>query len=99
MSRRTVDWNKGLAADLHDPEFVREFIRAALEEEDIPIQTVLRKVILLHGLKEFAKRVKIPSSNISRALNPSYNPTMDTINRLLKPFGLRLAIAPIKKVA
>ena len=99
MPRRSLDWNKGLAKDLKDPEFARGFILAALEDESISPQEVLRKVILSYGLKEFSKKVRMPSSNISRALSSKSNPTLETINRLLKPFGLRLAVAPVKKAA
>ena len=31
-----------------------------------------------------------------RAINPRHNPTQATLDRLLKPFGLRLSLAPIK---
>jgi len=85
-----------LAEDLKDPEFARGFIIAALEEEGLSPQLVLRKVILAYGLKEFSKKVRMPSSNISRALNPKYNPTIATLNRLLKSFGLCLVVAPLK---
>lgn len=95
MPRRSVDWNEGLAKDLKDPKFARGFIMAALEDEALSPQVVLRKVVLIYGVKEFAKRVKMQPSNLSRALNPKYNPTVETLNRLLKPFGLRLAVAPL----
>jgi DNA-binding phage protein len=35
------------------------------------------------------------SPNLLRTLNPSHNPTQDTLNRLLKPFRLKLSLAPI----
>jgi DNA-binding phage protein len=95
MTRRSQDWNEGLAKDLKDPDFARGFILAALEDEGLSPQHVLRKVILAYGLKEFAKRVKMPAPNVSRALNPKHNPTLLTLNRLLKPFGLRLVVAPL----
>lgn len=95
MPRRSKDWNEGLAKDLRDQEFAREFIMGALEE-GLSAQEALRKVILTYGLKEYSKKAKLPSSNISRALNPKHNPTLDTLNRLLKPFGLRLIVAPLK---
>lgn len=95
MPRRSKDWNEGLAQDLKDPEFTREFITASIDE-GLSAQQALRKVILAYGLKEFAKRVKMPASNVSRALNSQHNPTLETLNRLLRPFGLRLAIAPIE---
>ena len=32
MARRSKDWNVGLAEDLRDPEFAREFLLAAIDE-------------------------------------------------------------------
>jgi DNA-binding phage protein len=98
MSRRSEEWNEGLARDLKNPEFAKDFLMASLDEGLSP-QQALRKVILTYGVKEFSKRVKIPSSNISRALNPKHNPTLETLNKLLRPFGLKLTVTPIKDKA
>jgi probable addiction module antidote protein len=92
---RSRDWNEGLAEDLQDREFAREFLIAAMEE-DIPIQDALGKAIRAYGLKEFAEEIGMPSSNLSRALKPDSNVTQQTLNRLLEPFGLRLSVAPIE---
>ena len=37
MARRSPDWNEGLAQELRDPEFAREFLLAAMEE-GLPVQ-------------------------------------------------------------
>jgi len=96
MARRSVDWNEGLAKDLKDSKFAQGFIQASLEE-GLSIQMVLGKVIRAYGVKEFAAKVKLPSSNLIRAINPKYNPTLDTINRLLRPFSLEVTVAPAGK--
>jgi DNA-binding phage protein len=49
------------------------------------------------GVKEFAARVRMESPNLLRAISPRHNPTQATTNRLLKPFGLRLSLAPIER--
>ena len=92
MARRSRDWNEGLARDLRDPEFAREFLLAAVDE-GVPIQTALGKVIRAMGVKEFAEQVGMAASNILRAIHPRHNPTQATLNRLLKPFHLRLSLA------
>ena len=97
MARRSKDWNEGLARDLQDLEFAREFLMAAIEE-GIPLQIALGKVIRAMGVKEFASIVNMASPNVLRAINPRHNPTQDTLNRLLKPFNLKLSLAPIEKV-
>ena len=92
MAKRSRDWNEGLAEDLRDPVFARGFLMASLDE-GIPLQAALAKVIRAIGIKEFAARIWVASPNVLRAMNPRHNPTPATMNRLLKPFGLRLGLA------
>ena len=95
MARRSKDWNVGLSQDLRDSRFAREFLLAAIEE-GVSIQIALGKVIRAIGIKEFSAKIGIPSPNILRAINPRHNPTQETLNRLLKPFKLKLSLAPIE---
>jgi DNA-binding phage protein len=94
MSRRSRDWNEDLARDLRDQAFAREFLLAAVEE-GVLLQQALAKVIRAIGVAEFAAKVGMASPNVQRAINPRHNPTQATLNRLLKPFQLRLSLAPI----
>lgn len=94
MARRSRDWNVGLAEDLQNQEFAREFLLAAIEE-GVPLQVALAKVVRAMGVKEFAAKVRMASPNLLRTLNPRHNPTLDTLNRLLRPFRLKLSLAPI----
>jgi probable addiction module antidote protein len=94
MARRHEDWDVGLAEDLRDSEFAREFLLSAIDEE-VPLQVALGKVVRAMGVKEFAAKVGMASPNLLRTLNRRYNPTQDTLNRLLKPFRLKLSLAPI----
>ena len=96
MARRSEDWNVGLAQDLRDPEFARAFLLAAVEG-GVPVQVALGKVIRAMGVKEFAARIRMASPNVLRAINSRHNPTQDTLSRLLRPFKLRLTLAPIER--
>jgi DNA-binding phage protein len=96
MTRRTKDWNEGLAEDLKNIQFAREFLLASIEE-GISLQHALGKVIRAMGVKEFAAKIGMESPNLLRVINPRHNPTQATINRLLIPFGLKLSLAPIAK--
>jgi DNA-binding phage protein len=95
MARRSEDWNAGLAHDLQDRKFAREFLLGAVED-GVPVQVALGKVVRAMGVKEFAAKVRMASPNVLRAINPRHNPTQDTLNRLLRPFKLRLTLAPIQ---
>ena len=94
MARRSRDWNIGLAQDLRNAEFAREFLMASIDE-GVPIQLALAKVIRAMGVKEFAAKVRMASANVLRAINPRHNPTQETLSRLLRPFRLKLTVAPI----
>ena len=94
MPRRSRDWNEGLAEDLRDEEFAREFLLASVEE-GVPIQAALGKVIRAMGVKEFAEKARMASPNVLRVIGPRHNPTQATLNRLLKPFRLRLSLSRI----
>ncbi len=96
MARRSRDWNEGLAEDLKDKAFAREFLTAAVED-GVPLQQALAKVVRATGVKEFAARIDMPSSNLLRAIHPNHNPTQETLERLLKPFGLRIGLALIRR--
>ncbi len=95
MARRSRDWNEGLAEDLRDPIFAREFLLAAIDD-GVSVQRALGKVIRAMGVKEFAATVRMASPNVLRAIDPRHNPTQDTLNRLLRPFRLRLSLAAIQ---
>ncbi|MDO8678108.1 MAG: hypothetical protein Q7R30_06035 [Acidobacteriota bacterium] len=96
MARRSKDWNAGLAEDLRNQEFAREFLLAAIDE-GVPLQLALAKVVRAMGVKEFATRVRMASPNLLRTIDPRHNPTQETLNRLLKPFRLKLSLAPIDR--
>lgn len=95
MARRSSDWNYGLAQDLQNQEFAREFLMAAIDE-GVQIQAALAKVVRATGVKEFAAKVGMASPNLLRAIDRRYNPTQRTLNRLLRPFNLRLSLARIE---
>jgi DNA-binding phage protein len=94
MARRSKDWNEGLARDLRNVEFAREFIVAGIEE-GISLQAILSKVVRAYGVREFSKKIRMASPNVLRALSPRHNPTQQTLDRLLRPFGLRLSVKEI----
>lgn len=95
MAKRSADWNEGLAEDLKNPEFAREFLLAAVEE-GVSVQRALGKVIRAMGVKEYAELTGMAHSNVLRAIRARHNPTQVTLNRMLRPFGLKLSVAPIE---
>ena len=94
MARRSRDWNRGLAEDLRDPRFAREFLLAAIDD-GLSVQRALGKVVRAMGVKEFSGKVRMAGPNVLRAIDARHNPTQETLNRMLRPFRLRLSLAPI----
>lgn len=94
MARRSVDWNENLSKKLRNLEYAQGFILASLNE-GINLQQALGKAIKAYGLKEFSQKAKMPSSNISRAINPKHKPSQATLDKLLKPFKLQLSVVPM----
>jgi DNA-binding phage protein len=39
----------------------------------------------------------IPIQQVLRKLNPKHNPTLDTLNRILRPSGLKLSVTMVQK--
>jgi probable addiction module antidote protein len=96
MTPPSVDWNIGLAEDLRKPGFARGFLIACMDEEEgLPLQYALGKVIRALGVKEFAAKVGMSEASVRRAINRRHNPTLETLDRLLKPLGLRICLTPI----
>jgi len=96
VTRRSTDWNVGLAEDLRHRTFAREFLLGAIDE-GVSIQVALGKVIRAMGVKQFAASVDMVPANVLRAISPRHNPTQELLNRLLRPFRLRLSLAPIER--
>jgi DNA-binding phage protein len=98
MVRRSVAYDFGVAEYLKDPEHARGLFTVAMEEEGLSLQFVLGTMIRAMGVKEFAEKAGMAPPNVLRAINPRHNPTQETLDRLLKPFGLRLGLALIVPV-
>jgi len=96
MARRSRDWNAGLAEDLRDLEFAREFLLAAIED-GVPLQRALGKVIRAIGVKEFSSKIRMASPNVLRAVNPRHRPRPETLDRLLRPFRLKVNITVVEE--
>ena len=70
MTKRSVDWNEGLAEDLRDPAFAREFILAAVEE-GVAVQEALGKMIRAMGVADQAASSSATASSSGRTFAQS----------------------------
>jgi probable addiction module antidote protein len=91
MPKRSKEWNEVLQKQLKKPKFARAYVEAALKE-GIPLQTVLGQVIRAMGVVEYASKVGMAAPNLHRILRSKANPTLDTLQTLLSPLGLRITV-------
>ena len=98
MPKRSVNWNETLAEKLNDLDFARDFL-LDLMEEGVPLQEALGETIRGHGVKEFCNLVNLEPSSVQRAIKLNNNPTKETLEKLLQPFGLTLGAKEIKSKA
>ena len=98
VARRSKEYDEKKAAHLADPSLVRAHLIGAVSS-GAPLKEALGELIRTMGVKEFAEKVGMPSPNVLRAIDPRHNPTQDTLERLLKPFGLRVGLAEIREAS
>lgn len=80
-----------------DPEFINDYLAAALDEADLPggqtaLLAALRHVAEAQGMGNVAKKAGIPRESLYRALSTKGNPTIKTLLAVIRGTGLHLAV-------
>jgi len=88
------DW---LSQRLEDPLFAAEFIMAAVEDDDpATYLTALRKVVEAHGgMGNLASKTSLSRETLYRTLSDNGNPTLRTLDSILRALGMRLSVEPV----
>jgi DNA-binding phage protein len=88
--RRTTDYDEQLSQELRDPEFAREFLLTLIEgDEGLNVENALRHMIQRMGVKEASELTGMAAPNIVAFLKGNRHPKRETLDKLLRPFGLR----------
>ena len=96
---RTKSFDEALSKKLKKPRYAREFLLASMEGNDgMDLFEALKFTISCMGTKEFSEASGILPPNISRALSQDSAPKVETLNKFLAPFKLRVKI-DVEKVA
>jgi probable addiction module antidote protein len=89
------------AAYLRDEKDIASYLEAILEDGDpraVPV--ALRTVAdAVGGMAVLAKRAGLSRETLYRTLSERGNPRLDTLATILAVFGLRIAVAPVRKPA
>lgn len=84
---------------LKDPEFAYEYLKAALEENDMPdvFMDALSHVAKAKGVRHIASHTKLNRENLYKLLSKDGNPTLSSLHSILDALGLKLSLEPKKK--
>ena len=87
-------YQDSLIERLGDPREAAAYLDAAPEEGDRPaFLLAIRNVIdALGGMSQIARRTGLNRENLYRALSEQGNPELNSLEKLLKALGLRLAV-------
>jgi probable addiction module antidote protein len=80
---------------LRDPEYAAEYLAQVLAEKDSAAFLIaLRDVVEARGgVGALAGRVGLKRPSLYKILSKNGNPTLETLQEILKPFGLRVSVA------
>ena len=91
-SMKHDDW---LFEQLKDAQFAAEFINAASEDDDPKTYLMaLRKVVEARGgMASIAEKAHLSRETLYRTLSSRGNPTIRTLNAVLKATGLKFGVS------
>ena len=94
--KKTTSYSEDLSQRLKDPEYAVEYLRATLEESDMPklFLVALRNVAESHGISQVAEVTELNRESLYRMLSKEGNPTIKSLYAVLDALGLKLSIAP-----
>lgn len=83
--------------DLLDPEFVKEYLEAALEENGmqsflVALQNVIRAT---EGMTKTAEIANVGRESLYKSLSGAGNPQIATVDKILRQIGLRLSVTTL----
>lgn len=95
MANRFKNWQKDLSTELIKSKKRRKMYFEALQKEYSNDLEVIRAIVKVIGLKEFAQLCELPPSNIVNYLKEGKDLKISTIAKLIAPFGIKSVHIPI----
>lgn len=94
VKKRNADYHEDLVESLKDPEEAIGYLRAALEESDVPevFLVALRNVAEARGMTRLAREARLNRENLYKILSSRGNPELSSLYALLDALGLKLSI-------
>lgn len=87
-------YREDLLKELQDPEFAAEYLNQALAQDDTKTFLIALKDVAdaSGGLGELSGKVPLARQSLYKVLSSSGNPTLSTLQQILRQFGLRVAV-------
>jgi probable addiction module antidote protein len=91
---RLKDYKDDLIQRLKDPEYAAAYLAQVLEEGDKGAFLIALKDVVEAGggMGVLAQRVAIKRPSLYRILSGKGNPTLSTLQDILKPLGMRVSV-------
>ena len=91
---KSVDHDAWIKQKLQNPKFAAEYLNAASEDEDPRVYlAALRQVVDARGgIKQVAEKTHLSKETLYRTLSSRGNPTIRTLNAVLRATGLKIAV-------
>ena len=92
---RLKNYKTGLIKRLRDSGYAAEYLAQVLAEKDSAAFLIALKDVVEAGggVGELAGRVGLKRPSLYKILSKNGNPTLATLQEILKPLGLRVSIA------
>lgn len=91
------DFQEHLDEELRDPEFAAEYLRAAIEANDLDyFKTALGNVAKARGIQNISVLTKIPRATLYSILKEHSNPSLTNVQEILRACGLTFGVVTLK---
>lgn len=92
---RLKNYKTDLLKRLADPEYAAEYLAQVLAEKDTGAFLIALKDVVEAGggVGNLAGRVGLKRPSLYKILSKEGNPTLETMQEILKPLGLRVSVA------
>jgi probable addiction module antidote protein len=92
---RLKNYKADLLKRLADPRYAAEYLAQVLAEKDSTAFLIALKDVVKAGggVGSLSNRVGLKRPSLYKILSKSGNPTLETLQEILKPLGLRVSVA------
>ncbi len=95
MPKRTSDYRGWLLNQLADPVVAANYLNAAIKDSRKMFLTALRNVAEARQMSRVARHSRLSRENLYRMLSGGGNPTLTSLEAVLKTVGLRFSVEPL----